>query len=227
MTHLSDIIQADFDRLAERSDDTWNHNSHYHSFLLRHVPTPCAQALDIGCGTGHFTRLLAGRADHVLGIDLSPDMIRVASERSAFLSNVRYQVADVMSYDLPAETFDCIVSMATLHHLPLETILVKMKTALKVGGTLLVLDLFQAEGYADMFSSLLAVPTSLMLRLVKCQRLRESRETHAAWAAHSQHDSYLTLRDIRRVCASVLPGSSVKKHLLWRYSIIWHKTGSN
>jgi SAM-dependent methyltransferase len=169
------LIQADFDRLAEFSDEAWSHNNHYHPFLLRHVPVVCDQALDVGCGTGVFTRLLAARAGQVLGIDLSPNMIRIAQERSSHLANVHYQVADVLAYDLPAETFDCIASIATLHHLPLESTLLKLKAALKVGGTLLALDLFRAEGLADRLGNLWAFPTSLTLRLLKCHRLWPSR----------------------------------------------------
>ncbi len=46
MTDRNDIslIQADFDRLAAFSTEEWDHNSHYHRFLLRHVPPHCSQA---------------------------------------------------------------------------------------------------------------------------------------------------------------------------------------
>ena len=47
--------------------------------------------------------------------------------------------------------------------------------------------------------------------------------TRAAWDEHGRHDSYLTLSEIRKTCADVLPGASVKRHLLWRYSLIWKK----
>jgi SAM-dependent methyltransferase len=60
------------------SEDGWDHNAHYHAFLLGQLPTRCGQALDVGCGTGSFARLLAGRCDQVLGIDLSPRMVAVA-----------------------------------------------------------------------------------------------------------------------------------------------------
>jgi ubiquinone/menaquinone biosynthesis C-methylase UbiE len=94
-------IQADFDRLAMLSTEEWNHNDYYHSFLLRHVPTPCDRVLDIGCGTGGFSRRLAQRAQHVLALDLSPQMIRIAQERSTYFANIEYEVADVLKYDLP------------------------------------------------------------------------------------------------------------------------------
>jgi ubiquinone/menaquinone biosynthesis C-methylase UbiE len=135
------LIQADFDRLAAFSQDGWNHNSQYHRFLLRHVPPNCQQALEIGCGSGAFARLLATRSGQVLALDMSPQMICLAQERSQRYPNITFQVADALSYELPSNHFDCIVSIATLHHLLLEEILLKVKQALKVNGVFLVLDL--------------------------------------------------------------------------------------
>ena len=75
-----ETIRSDFDRLAVLENKTggWSHNDHYHAYLLRYIPHPCNESLEIGCGTGAFTRLLAGRSRHVLGLDLSPEMIRIA-----------------------------------------------------------------------------------------------------------------------------------------------------
>lgn len=215
-------IQADFDRLAVLSEG-WSHNDYYHSFLLKHVPAQCDQALDIGCGTGGFSRLLAQRAQHVLALDLSPQMIRVAQDRSCSFSNIEYQVADVLKLELPPVHLDCIVSIATLHHLPLDLMLEKMKAALKAGGTLLVLDLFKAETISDYLLSVLAVPWNLVSSLWKHHRLQPPREVRAAWAEHGRTDVYLTLSQVQRSCEAILPGAQIKRHLLWRYSIVWIK----
>jgi SAM-dependent methyltransferase len=216
-------IQVDFDRIALLSGEGWDHNSHYHGFLLAHVPSRCTEALDIGCGTGAFTRLLAERADHVLGLDLSPQMIRLARERSRQHPNIDFQVADVTAWTFPRAHFDCIASVATCHHLPLEETLIEARDALKVGGTLLILDLYQQRGLTDLFVSALAVPVHLALRLIKTGRLRRSTEAREAWAQHGLHEAYLSLSRIRQVCTRVPPGARVRRHLLWRYSIVWKK----
>jgi hypothetical protein len=52
-------VQEDFDRIALVSGEDWDHNRHYYAYLLSHVPEGCGSALEIGCGTGSFTRLLA------------------------------------------------------------------------------------------------------------------------------------------------------------------------
>lgn len=216
-------IQADFDRIALVSGEGWGHNSHYHDFLLAHVPSRCTEALDIGCGTGAFARLLAERADHVLGLDLSPQMIRLARERSQQHPNVDFQVADVTTWTFPRAHFDCIASIATFHHLPLEEMLIKTRDALRVGGTLLILDLYKARDLSDFSVSALAVPVGLALRLLKTGRLRQSPDAREAWAQHEPHEAYLPLSCIWQVCAHVLSGAQVRRHLLWRYSIVWKK----
>ena len=216
------IIQADFDRLALLSREEWDHSSHYHSFLLKHVPPRCSNALELGCGTGAFARLLAERAEHVLALDLSPQMIRIAQERSGHLSNIDFQVADALAWEFPPEQFDCIVSIATLHHLPMEQMLIKMKAALAPNGTLIVLDLFQASLF-DMSTIMLAIPVNFLLKYLKTGSVRQPQAVREAWAEHGQHDTYVSLSQLRQVCKTILPGAQVKKHLLWRYSLIWKK----
>jgi len=221
---MNDPVRSDFDRLALLPASRWDHNQHYHRYLLKQVPSPCAHALDVGCGRGTFARLLAERAGQVVGLDLSPSMIQVARARSEQYSNLRFEVADVNDWPLPPEAYDCIVSIATLHHLPLEETLARMGDALRPGGALLILDLYQAAGTADLLTNLAAMPASLVLRLFKAGRLHEPPAVRQAWAAHGVHDTYSTLAEIRRVCAGLLPGAKVKRHLFWRYSLIWRKT---
>jgi SAM-dependent methyltransferase len=220
---LTAAVRSDFDRLANLSQEHWNHNSDYHAFLLRQLPLRLGEALEIGCGAGDFARLLAARAEHVLGLDLSAEMVRVARERSAHLPNVQYKGVDAREWEWPVGRFDCVATIATMHHLPLEETLARMKAALRPGGTLLVLDLFQGRGPLDWLLSLPAVPASVLLRLLHTGRLRELPAVRAAWDAHGVHDSYCTLDEVRRACAGILPGARVRRHLLWRYSIVWRK----
>lgn len=216
-------VQADFDELALLPAEEWDHNGHYHDFLLRHVPSPCSDSLEIGCGTGGFSRLLAARSDRLLALDLSPNMIRIAVEESARYTNIDFRVADVMAHDVGAEQFDCIVSIATFHHLPTEEAILKIKRALKVNGILLLLDLFQPDGILDTVRSGIALPASLGLRLLHGSRPIASRQARDAWAKHALNDSYLTLDQARDVCSNFLPGAKLRRHLFWRYSVIWRK----
>ena len=224
MTESTLAIQKDFDRIAHLAGDGWDHNSHYHEFLLRHVPEEARTALEVGCGTGAFSRLLAGRVRQVTALDLSPQMIEVAARQAEHLANIDFRVADFMDSDFPAGEFDCIASIATLHHLPAGEALSKMKRALKPGGRLLVLDLFEPEGFKDALrGALFAMPLSGALNLIKRGRLRAPKEVRAVWAEHARHDSFLTVNEVRRACTEALPGAVVRQHLFWRYSLIWRK----
>ena len=135
-----------------------------------------------------------------------------------------------MSWNFRSETFDCIASLATFPHVPLRETLSRMRDSLKIGGVLLVLDLFvrernvfKPEGLFDLVLNAVAIPTSVSLRFLHNGRLLPPREVRTAWAVHEQHDTYPTMNEVRMLCAEILPGARVKKHLLWRYSIVWRK----
>ena len=216
-------VRTVFDRLALLSQEGWDHNGQYHRYLLGHIPAYCEAALDVGCGTGSFSRLLAKRAGRVVALDLSPRMIDIAKERSKQYPNIQFEVADATKWVPGEEKFDCVVSIAMLHHVAAEEMLAKMGRLLRVGGTLAILDLCESEGLKDLFRGMAATPVSLALTLIKTGRLRAPREVRAAWVEHGRHDTYPTLSAVRRVCERVLPGAQVRQHLLWRYSIIWRK----
>ncbi|MET0395712.1 MAG: methyltransferase domain-containing protein [Longimicrobiaceae bacterium] len=216
-------IRADFDRIAALDEDGWDHNAHYHPFLLRHVPPGCRAALEVGCGSGAFARLLARRADTVLALDLSPEMVRLARGRLAACPGVEVRVADFADEELPGGSFDCVASIATLHHLPLRSTLARMAGLLRPGGVLLVLDLFRPATLADRLCAAAALPVSLGLGLARRGRLRPPREVREAWRAHAREDVYPTLAEVRGVGAELLPGARVRRHLLWRYSLVWTK----
>ncbi len=101
------------------ADDAWSHNAYYHGYLINQTPARCRHILEIGCGTGEFSRLLAERTEKVLAIDLSPQMIRLARENSKLSPNIDFIEGDVMTHQLPDNQFDCIAALTTFHHLPL------------------------------------------------------------------------------------------------------------
>ncbi|MDF5736649.1 MULTISPECIES: class I SAM-dependent methyltransferase [unclassified Nostoc] len=84
-----------------------------------------------------------------MAIDLSPKMIEVAKQKSRQYPRIDYQVADILQWQFPVKQFDAIVSIATLHHLPLENLLPNLQAALKPGGKLVILDLLEHENIQD------------------------------------------------------------------------------
>ncbi len=213
-------VRADFDRIALLPETGFDHNARYHGALLKALPRRIGHALDLGCGTGRFSRLLASRADRVTAIDLSANMIDAARAHSAASANIDFLQADALKWNGPEAEFDAIVSIATLHHLPMDRILPKMKAALKPGGVIAILDLRRCGFWANA----LGLPWSIALNLLHTGRLREDEATRRAWAEHGKTDRYLSLGELRQITAPILPGAEIRRRLLWRYTLIWRNS---
>lgn len=220
--NLRQKIQDDFDRLALYDRSGWDHNNHYHSFLLQQLPQKGNTVLDIGCGTGEFSRLLAQRFDRVVAIDLSPNTIKVARERSQNYNNIDFQVADISQWQFPSEYFDAIVSIATFHHFSVENLLPNLQAALKPGGKLIILDLLEQENIQDFFSDLIAVPLNWLF-LQQNRHIQQSPEAIAAMKEHLRTDTFLTQSQVKQIYLNSLPEAKIRKHLFWRYSVVWKK----
>jgi ubiquinone/menaquinone biosynthesis C-methylase UbiE len=134
------VIES-FNRIAQYTTEGWNHNNHYHPYLLQHLPERREKALDIGSGLGDFSRILGNHFSRVEGIDFSPKMVELARTRSTSNKNVIYYCEDFLEKDYPDNSFDCVASIAAFHHMPLGTVLEKAVRILKPGGCLLVVDL--------------------------------------------------------------------------------------
>ena len=221
-------VREDFDTLALLSEEEgWDHNVHYHAFLLGQLPQRLDEALEVGCGTGAYARSLAERCSRVLAIDLSPRMVEVAKARSRRHPNIKYEAADANSWRFPEGRFGCVASITTLHHLPLASTLANMGGTLRPGGTLVVLDLYRAHSAADYLVRAVGLPASKAIRLVKTgalHGLQQSPEVKRAWEEHYATDAFPTIAEVRRACAEAgLQGARVRRHLLWRYSVVWRK----
>ena len=93
--------------------------------------------VDLGCGSGGVTRLLALRWPdaHILALDSSAEMLRVARARHA---TIEWQQADLVAWR-PSERFDLVFSNAALHWLTDHAALVpRLAEAVAVNGVLAV-----------------------------------------------------------------------------------------
>jgi SAM-dependent methyltransferase len=73
------------------------------------------KCIDLGCGTGAFTRRLAEFQLDLTGVDISPRSIERAAQQSP---GQRYEVRDIMATGLPDACMDIAVFSGVLHHLP-------------------------------------------------------------------------------------------------------------
>ncbi len=99
--------------------------------------------LDVGCGSGSITAGIAtyvGQGGMVTGLDVSEHLIAQAKQQFADVGNLQFLVGDINAFDAGAK-FDLITSARVLQWLPNPMEVVKkMKTLLKKGGYLCILD---------------------------------------------------------------------------------------
>ena len=215
-------LRSEFDRLAafEGLPDL-SHSDHYIPWLLGQLPRPLGQVAEVGCGSGTLTASLAPAAGHLLAIDLSPAMVRLARERCARWPNVTFEQADANAWAPAPRSLDAIVSVATLHHLEPRVVLPRWAAALRPGGMLLVLDVLNRPGLLNLPVNAVATLRSAWLRWRRTGRPLADRRVRAAWAEHERFDRLPTLAEARRQARARLPGARIRHHLLWRYSIRW------
>lgn len=94
--------------------------------------------LDIACGTGYGTQMLADVAKKVYGIDVSKEAVEYANKNYPH-KNVIYKQGDARKIPLDDKSVDVVVSLETIEHIPEPEEFVKeVKRILKKGGLFIV-----------------------------------------------------------------------------------------
>jgi ubiquinone/menaquinone biosynthesis C-methylase UbiE len=102
--------------------------------LSNHLRTGMS-VLELGCGTGYFTRELARSGADIVAVDVSPELLEIAKvDRPA--ANVRYEIQNAYESSYPDAMFDSVVGSSVLHHLEIEEALREIYRVLKPGGTI-------------------------------------------------------------------------------------------
>ena len=104
------------------------------------------RVLEIGCGTGQLTRQLAARGVELTAIDISPNMVELAS-RHLDTSDVRFHANSFEDFDAPDDSFDLVVSATAFHWIDPDVAWSKSARLLRSGGWLA--QLATGEKYDD------------------------------------------------------------------------------
>jgi 2-polyprenyl-3-methyl-5-hydroxy-6-metoxy-1,4-benzoquinol methylase len=104
------------------------------------------RVLDVGCGVGRWSRLLAARGAIVSGVDLSPTMIGIARRRAAaagLAPHCRFLVQDLAQLELGIQ-FDLVLGVTVLQHIldpwKLRHAMTRMVSHLATGGRMVLLE---------------------------------------------------------------------------------------
>jgi len=195
-------------------DRRWNHNVHYYALALAAVPPGCQRALDVGCGEGMLARQLADRVPHVVGIDQDAASVAAACRQDPG-GQIEFVRGDFLSHPFAPASFGLITCVAALHHMDAAAALARMGQLLVPGGTLVVVGLARSR-LSDLPLDVAAVIANLGHRATK------GYWEHPSPTMWPPPHSY---REIRALAGETLPGVRYRRHLLWRYSLVWVKPG--
>ena len=161
----------------------------WRALLLGALPGTPARVADLGCGTGTLSVLLADEGYAVDGLDLSPEMIRLAQAKAGARAGVTFAVGDVSMPAKPGAAYDVALCRHVLWALPDPVAALRRWAALlRPRGRILLV-----EGF---WSNQAGLRTEETLALLEAAGLRGVvTQLHAAayWGREIDDERYLVV----------------------------------
>jgi len=111
---------------------------------------PHHQVLDLACGTGDITFLVANQLDNrgtATGVDITPEMVERARRKTSHEMRVHFETGDICQLSFPDISFDRITAGYGVRNVPdISRLLGEVFRLLKPGGRFLSLDFGKPEG---------------------------------------------------------------------------------
>ena len=145
-------MSGDFGFTGERfvpgaSGEIWY--EHWHRYHFAAPLVAGRKVLDIACGAGYGSALLAQTAAHVTGGDIADAALEHARRRYAALGNLEFRHADCAALPFPDVCFDAVVSFETIEHIAAQdAFLDEVRRVLHPGG-LVILSCPNKVEYSD------------------------------------------------------------------------------
>ena len=112
---------------------------HWHRYHFAAALVTGRDVLDVACGEGYGSALLARTARHVVGADIAPAVIGHARARYGAATNLEFRRADCKILPFPDASFDVVVSFETIEHIGgQETFLDEVRRVLRPEGFLVL-----------------------------------------------------------------------------------------
>ncbi len=137
-----------FDRIALTYDKNYRYKdkfteykinkkcTEFINFVTKEYGKKSLKILEIGCGTGEYTKAIASRLPQssVVALDISEKIVKVAQEKCAGLDNISFTTRSAYSTGFSKGTFDVVCGFYVLHHLYLAKINKEIAKVLKQEG---------------------------------------------------------------------------------------------
>jgi 2-polyprenyl-3-methyl-5-hydroxy-6-metoxy-1,4-benzoquinol methylase len=206
-----EIIKNDFDSFAEI----------YETFVTTFLGNPWLGwddlsgdiAIDIGCGAGQATKIIASKYKKVIGIDISKDLINIAKNKYS-ADNIEYLHMNLLNYQ-PNNKFDYVYSHTVMHHLnDYESGLQHIKTFVKRNGRLIIIDnvsdkyrtpprwAYTLPAKIEFIGNVFKIGLKKSLFLLNFWHNKN-------WLAHLSTDKYLTRNEFKDIYLRVFPGAEI------------------
>ena len=187
-----DALAENYDRREEVRGDPLG------PWLRAALPPAGGSAVDLACGAGRHTTVIAERYEHVLAVDLSANMIDLARRRRPG-ANIEYRTADLLDVE---GQFDLVFSSAALHDLPeLDRALARIRSLVAPHGRAIIADVVAPLSPVTKWMFFVGALGHLVVDLAR--RRKEAfalyrLDTDRAWIAHLATDHYLSRPEFER-----------------------------
>jgi ubiquinone/menaquinone biosynthesis C-methylase UbiE len=135
-------VSRSFDRMADyyagdRGQSPWFHAQL--KIVLEMLGSEKGRLLDIGCAAGAEFEPLLDRGFEIVGIDYSPEMVRLAKERFNSSGSVQLCRADAEALPFPDASFDHVVCLGVFEYLSTyDRSLDEIHRVLRPGGSVII-----------------------------------------------------------------------------------------
>jgi 2-polyprenyl-3-methyl-5-hydroxy-6-metoxy-1,4-benzoquinol methylase len=137
-----DAQAAEFDNEADHGLRDPVVRAAWERLLRSTMPAGAASVVDLGCGTGSLSVLLAFSGHTVIGVDIAPRMIEAARRKAAQAAvDARFRVGDAAAPGLAHESFDVVLARHVLWAMPdIDSALAEWVALLRPGGRLVLIE---------------------------------------------------------------------------------------
>jgi ubiquinone/menaquinone biosynthesis C-methylase UbiE len=172
-------------------------DDYFRIFPWHLLPSGGGVGLDVGCGTGRWSVLVAPRVEHLHLLDPSSEALGVAKQNLRHITNVSYHLHSVAAIPLSSGSLDFAFSLGVLHHVPdTEAAIAAIADKLKPNAPFLIYLYYALDNRPIWYR--------LLWRMTDVARFVVSRLPHALRLAFSQIIAALIYWPLARVARGIV-----------------------